>query len=73
MSDKMILRGDHCRCTTCQEHFNSTRAFDMHRVGRFGVDRRCMTTDEMLFAGMAKNSGGWWVTRARPMTGTRRC
>jgi hypothetical protein len=35
----------------------------MHRVGRFGVDRRCMTPDDMRAAGMAKTTDDWWVTR----------
>lgn len=29
----MKLRGDRCRCTACGELFNSTHAFDKHRVG----------------------------------------
>lgn len=27
------LRGDRCRCTACGELFNSTFAFDKHRIG----------------------------------------
>lgn len=60
------LRGDHCECGACREPFNSTAAFDAHRAGRHGVSRRCLSTFEMLRAGMVKNRGGWWITRERP-------
>lgn len=60
------LRGDHCRCTACGGYFNSTRAFDKHRRGAY-PERRCLSPDEMLAAGMAKNSGDWWVSAALKM------
>lgn len=53
------LRGDHCRCVACNEYFNSTKAFDKHRIGR------CMTVGEMLQCKMVKNSGGWWLSSSR--------
>jgi hypothetical protein len=59
------LSGDHNQCPGCSEYFNSTAAFDKHRIGRFGVDRRCMTVPEMLAAGMAKSKTDWWVTELR--------
>ncbi len=62
----MKLNGDHCRCAACGEHFNSTYAFDMHRVGTHGFNRRCLDVTEMLDAGMAQNRGGWWISKARP-------
>ena len=58
------LTGDHNMCTTCGEYFNSSRAFDKHRTGQHGVDRRCMSPDEMRAAGMTKNAGDWWITSA---------
>ena len=57
---------DRCRCAACGEHFNSTAAFDKHRVGTHGVDRRCSTPDEMRARGMVQTGPGWWVTSARP-------
>jgi hypothetical protein len=64
------LRGDRCLCRTCGEYFNSTAAFDKHRVGPYDLKaphygRRCRTPDEMRAAGMAPNPDGWWTTDAR--------
>ncbi len=59
---KKILRGDRNQCPTCGEYFNSTKAFDRHRTGRFGVDRRCMTVVEMTARGMVLNKAGFWIT-----------
>ena len=59
---RRVLRGDHNQCPTCAEYFNSTHAFDMHRIGAFGVDRRCMTVAEMLEVGMCKSKTDWWIT-----------
>lgn len=61
----MRLSGDRNQCPTCGEHFNSSSAFDKHRTGRFGTDRRCRTVAEMLAAGMAKNTAGFWIERPR--------
>lgn len=61
-----ILRGDRNECPTCLELFNSTFAFDKHRVGKIGVDRRCMTQDEMVGSGMGKNKAGFWVSERKP-------
>lgn len=59
------LRGDRCQCCACHEYFNSTAAFNKHRTGEHGVDRRCRTPDEMQAIGMAVSSRGWWVTALR--------
>lgn len=59
------LTGDRNQCRTCSAYFNSTSAFDKHRIGEYGGERRCMTVAEMYAAGMAKNSDGFWLTRAR--------
>ena len=61
----MNLRGDHCQCAACGEYFNSTYAFDKHRVGPFTHDlrtRRCLTPDEMRVKGMAQKPEGWWIS-----------
>jgi hypothetical protein len=57
----VILRGDRCLCRTCGEYFNSTRAFDKHRFGDWGM-RRCRTPDVMEALGMSKNAKGFWIT-----------
>lgn len=59
--------GDRCKCMACDLPFNSTAAFDMHRVGSYRVqgDRRCLTVTEMSERGMAENSEGFWVTKLR--------
>ena len=63
---KQHLTGDQNQCPGCGEYFNSTYAFDRHRTGRFGVDRRCMTIDEMTARGMSMNKAGFWISSSRP-------
>ena len=60
------LHGDRNQCTGCGCYFNSTRAFDLHRVGSHGVDRRCRTADEMRERGMVLGSDGFWRGSAMP-------
>jgi hypothetical protein len=62
----MNLSGDRNQCQGCKEYFNSTFAFDKHRTGDFGKDRRCMTAEEMQARGMVKNAAGFWVSSAMP-------
>jgi hypothetical protein len=57
----MKLSGDRNQCPGCSEYFNSSRAFEKHRVGEHGHDRRCLTPTEMREKGMAKNAAGFWV------------
>jgi hypothetical protein len=65
------LRGDHCRCGTCGQEFNSTKAFDRHRVGDYADEsRRCLSIAEMKSLGMVKNAGGWWITERRENAGS---
>lgn len=60
----MKLTGQRNQCPTCAEYFNSNAAFERHRHGAFGADRRCLTVDETAARGMSKNSAGFWVTQA---------
>jgi hypothetical protein len=62
---KRRLTGDHNQCAGCEKYFNSSNAFDKHRTGEHGKDRRCMSTEEMTGKGMATNKGGWWVGSLR--------
>jgi hypothetical protein len=57
------FNGDINQCPTCFEVFNSTYAFDKHRVGSFENNtRRCLTEDEMKAIGMATNKRDRWVS-----------
>lgn len=49
------------QCGGCRVFFNSVTAFDKHRTGEYGVDRRCMTVDEMTAKGMSVNEAGYWI------------
>jgi hypothetical protein len=60
------LTGDRNQCGSCAEHFNSTFAFEKHRTGDFGKDRRCLSPEEMLAKGMSKNAAGFWISSAMP-------
>ncbi|MGA7807875.1 hypothetical protein, partial [Bradyrhizobium sp.] len=60
------LTGDHCFCGTCGEYFNSTCAFDMHRVGSFRKNaRRCLSVQEMTEIGMVRSKTDWWITKEK--------
>ena len=61
------LSGDRNQCQGCREYFNSTHAFDKHRTGEHGKNRRCLTADEMEAKGMSKNSKGFWIGSVNPM------
>jgi hypothetical protein len=54
-----VLRGDRNECPVCLLPFNSTAAFSKRKTGQIGVDRRCMTTAEMLAKGMLTNASGY--------------
>lgn len=56
------LTGQRNQCPGCGEYFRSNYAFDMHRTGKHGVDRRCRTKEEMLAKGMGVNHFGYWVS-----------
>lgn len=61
------LTGNKCQCTACGEFFNRVSTFDRHRVGVIGVDRRCLTSDEMTAKGWRLNGRGFWLTEARAL------
>jgi hypothetical protein len=64
--DPMLPHGsDKCQCPACAMFFNSTYAFDMHRTGRVGRDRRCRTADELVSLGWSRNKTGHFITRTR--------
>lgn len=63
---KKQLNGNRNQCPTCKKYFNSNGAFDKHRTGAHGVDRRCMTTEEMIDAGMVLGSDDFWRGSAMP-------
>lgn len=67
----MRLTGDRNQCQGCKEFFNSTAAFDKHREGKHGVDRRCLAAAEMEAKGMAKNAAGFWVGSPMASAGDR--
>jgi hypothetical protein len=60
-----LLKGDKNQCQGCKEFFNSIKAFDMHRTGKHGVDRRCMTVEEMINKGMSLNASDFWITEKK--------
>lgn len=65
MKSKLTLRGDRNQCPTCGLYLNSTHAFEKHRTGTYGVDRRCLTVPEMEAKGMVINKDGFWMTKTR--------
>ena len=53
---------DVCKCSVCSLVFNSTYAFDKHRVLIPKTPkRRCLSVTEMSEAGMAVNAKGRWI------------
>ena len=58
----MKLTGNRNQCQGCKQYFNSNTAFDKHRTGKHGVDRRCRTPQEMTEIGMLVNHAGFWIT-----------
>jgi len=62
----MKLSGDRNQCQGCKAYFNSSAAFDKHRTGEHGKDRRCRTADEMEAKGMSRNAAGFWIGSAMP-------
>jgi hypothetical protein len=46
------LTGSRCLCRACGERFNSTAAFDRHRVDAVSGFRRCLTAEEITRRGI---------------------
>lgn len=62
------LSSSRCQCCGCGHYFNSTGAFDKHRIeDKIQKIRRCRTPEEMEKAGMLVTVAGWWVTSAWDM------
>lgn len=55
----MKLTGNKSQCSACKQVFSSVSAFDRHRIGKHGKDRRCMTEDEMREDVMRLVNGLW--------------
>jgi len=60
------LTGDRNQCTGCDAYFNSAHAFDKHRTGEHGKNRRCLAADEMAGRGMCLGADGFWRGSASP-------
>lgn len=66
----MKLGGKQELCPECGEVFTGTRAGDKHRTGKHHITsgphrRRCLSVDEMLEKGMARNHLGIWMASSR--------
>jgi hypothetical protein len=49
-----------CHCSGCGLDFKSVSAFDSHRTGRHGPERRCLTEQELRDKGFEPNDKGFW-------------
>ena len=58
----MKLGSSRNQCGVCKQYFNSIPAFEKHRTGKYGVDRRCLNDDEMMAKKMEKNAAKFWTT-----------
>lgn len=59
-ADSMLPHGSrYCKCSVCGHYFGGEIAFDKHRVGDM-TDRRCMSEQEMIDAGLHKDERGYW-------------
>lgn len=65
----MKLRGDRNQCPTCGDFFNSTAAFDKHRVPvtpKVPLPRKCLSAAQMTALGMVLRADGFWRGSAMP-------
>jgi hypothetical protein len=60
----MKLTGKRNQCQGCKQYFNSNTAFEKHRTGTYGKDRRCMTEEEMKAKGMSLNAQSFWISES---------
>jgi hypothetical protein len=65
------LTGNRCQCTACGEYFNGAAGFDAHRIGRFGIDRRCLDVAEMTARGWMRNTADFWITDSHAQRAAR--
>lgn len=61
----MKLGSSRNQCGACHQYFNSNTAFERHRTGEHGKDRRCLTSEEMTKKGWLKNKDGFWITEQK--------
>lgn len=59
----------HCPATGCHRTFSCDSAADKHRVGQFGVDRRCVDPASVGLVAHEKPWGVLW-SHAGPAEGT---
>lgn len=66
-SDPMLGYGtDHCWCPECGLYFNSTFAFDNHRVRNPGLpEKRCLSSADLRQRGWGQKTSGHWHTPSR--------
>lgn len=50
----------HCAASGCHRTFSCDSAADKHRVGKFGVDRRCVDPATAKLVAVAKPFGELW-------------
>ena len=62
-----VLRGQRNQCAACRQYFARNSGFTKHRIGTFGVDRRCLTVPELQERGFQRDVSGFWRV---PSTGT---
>ena len=61
MRKRRKLNGQRYQCCACGEYFNKVVTFDLHRVGKFDKDRRCLTVQEMRDRNMTKTQDDYWL------------
>ena len=54
-------------CPSCRRIFGGDQAFDAHRIGRHGVDRRCAESPSAI--GLVLSEQGFW---GKPFKGRRK-
>ena len=54
------------QCRGCGQYFKSNTAFEAHRTGKYGEDRRCKPTEEIIASGYRLNKDRYWAGEPRP-------
>lgn len=62
--NRLVRAGTRSECANCEQVFNGVEAFDAHRVGSHGPDRRCLAGEEMSRSYSQDARGYWTSTRA---------